>query len=94
MNFYCISGSHPCNTGVQCIEHNHKTYFIYEVKPSTWFEAKQYCSKQNQTLASFSGADLSPVKGLIAGKVTGWADAWIGLRLTDYYIQANNSRSL
>ena len=61
---------------------------------STWFDAKQYCSEQNQTLASFSGADLSPFKALIAGKVRGWADAWIGLRLTDYYFLANNGRFL
>ena len=75
-----------------CIKHLDKIYIIYEKTGMTWFDAKQYCTKQNMSFASFSQGIISVIIGLLSPVFRRWKNksAWIGLRLTEYYIHQNN----
>ena len=75
-----------------CIWHGGKTYSVEENKDSTWFDAKHHCAVQNKSLAVFPREDVSKVTDLLTPVFEGWTNknAWIGLRLTEYYIQSNN----
>ena len=88
---YIISetGNDSCTS---CITHNDKTYFVYENRRLTWFDAKHHCAVQNKTLAVFPREDVSTLTDLLTPMVNRWSNknAWIGLRLTEYYIQSNN----
>ena len=81
--------SNNCTT---CLSYQNKTYSVYENRAMTWFDAKQYCNQQNQTLAVFRPDEIHAVINLLTPVFKAWTNknAWIGLRLTEYYIQTNN----
>ena len=76
----------------RCLAYGNKTYFVYENRGMTWFDAKQYCTQQNQTLGVFRPDGVLPVIKLLNPVFKTWTNknGWIGLRLTEYYIETNN----
>ena len=88
--FNLISDSNS-NSCALCISFANKVYIVHAKKRLTWFDAKQYCFQHNQSIAVFARDDMSTIIDLLTPAFEGWTNknAWIGLRLTEYYIQSN-----
>ena len=92
MALYQIVDDIMNNNCTTCLAYRNKTYSVYDNRDMTWFVAKQSCSRQNQTLAVFHSDEIQAVINLHTPVFKSWTNknAWIGLRLTEYYIQTNN----
>ena len=83
INSYQGSNQPRC---ANCIMHKRKMYKVHEKTGMTWFDAKQYCSQQNMTLAVLPQGEMSTIIDLLTPESKNKI-AWIGLKLTDYYVQ-------
>ena len=90
-----LSGNFSCESGLRCAPYGNKLYVIYNGENRmTWFDAKQHCFLLNLTMAVVPKHEVSKVIDVLTPLFGQREDknAWIGLRLTDYYIKINQGR--